>query len=227
MFAAASLTDAMDAVMVRFREATGDGIKASYASSSTLARQIEQGAPADVYVSANPQWMDYLDQRGLLAAGTRIDLLGNALVLIAPRGSAIDLAIAPGFPLAATLAGGRLAMGDPDHVPAGMYGRAALETLDVWSGVAARIIRADNVRVALALVSRGEAPLGIVYRSDAVADPGVRVVDAFPAASHPPIVYPAALTAESRHPAAAEFLRFLRSPAAASLFERYGFSLVR
>lgn len=227
VFAAVSLTDVMDAVVARFQEETNITIKAAYASSSTLAWQIEQGAPADVYVSAHPQWINYLEERGLLDAGSRTDLLGNELVLIAPRDSTIELAIVPDFPLTAALGDGRLAMGDPDHVPAGIYGRAALEALGVWPAVEGRVIRADNVRLALALVARGEAPLGIVYRSDALAEKGVRIVGVFPAGSHPPIVYPAALTAAARQPAAGEFLVFLRSPAAASLFARYGFTVIR
>ena len=172
VFAAASLQDAFDAVIEEYQAQGGGEVSASYASSSTLARQIEQGAPADVFISANPEWMDYLEERGLLRAGSRTDLLGNGLVLVAPPESETTVEIAPGFDLAGALDGGRLAMGDPDHVPAGIYGRAALESLGVWQAVEPQVARADNVRAALALVARGEAPLGMVYRSDAVADDG-------------------------------------------------------
>jgi molybdate transport system substrate-binding protein len=225
VFAAASLKDALDAAIVEYTAETGRAVVASYASSSTLARQIEQGAPADLFISANPEWMDYLAERGLIRADSRADLLGNGLVLVAPKDSAVSVEIAPGFDLPGALVGGRLAMGDPDHVPAGTYGKAALESLGVWRAVAPAVIRADNVRAALALVARGEAPLGIVYRSDAVADTDVRVVAVFPPDSHPPIVYPFAVIAESKHPAAAELALFLRSESAAPLFERYGFSV--
>ena len=188
MIAAASLTDALDAALAAYQSAGGGPVNAAYASSSTLARQIEQGAPADVFISANPEWRDYLAERTLIRRGSRADLLGNGLVLVAPRGDAVALEIAPGFDLLGALQGGRLAMADPDHVPAGTYGRAALESLGVWQAVAPHVARADTVRVALALVARGEAPLGVVYRSDALADATVRVVDAFPEGSHAPIV---------------------------------------
>jgi molybdate transport system substrate-binding protein len=223
--AAASLQDALDGVVAIW---PGDAaIAASYASSSTLARQIEQGAPADLFISANPEWMDYLAERGLVRAGSRADLLGNDLVLVAPAAAgARPLAIAPGFDLVGVLGDGRLAMGDPDHVPAGIYGRAALESLGVWQQIAPRLARADNVRAALALVARGEAPLGIVYGSDAMAEPGVRVVDTFPESSHPPIIYPVAVPAGSRHPAAATLVEFLESATAAAIFARFGFTLL-
>lgn len=224
VFAAASLTDALGAALDAY---PGDaGIAASYASSSTLARQIEQGAPVDVFISANPEWMDYLAERQLIRAHTRVDLLGNGLVLVAPVDSAIVLEIEPGFDLVGALGDGRLAMGDPDHVPAGIYGKAALESLGIWHQVAPHVARAANVRAALALVARGETPLGVVYRSDAVADATVRVVDAFPEDSHPPIVYPLAIMAESEHPAAADLVAFLRSEGAAPAFERFGFTVL-
>lgn len=226
VFAAASLKDALDAVIEESAASGSTAVAASYASSSALARQIEQGAPADIFVSANPAWMDYLMERDLIRDGTRTDLLGNGLVLVAPAESEIELTIAPGFDLLGALDGGRLAMGDPDHVPAGIYGKAALASLGVWELVASRVARADNVRAALALVSRDEAPLGIVYRSDAVADPGVRVVGVFPSESHPPIIYPVAVLAESKHPAAAGLVEFLKSAAAAQVFERFGFIVV-
>lgn len=227
VFSAASLTDAVDTLAADFQRANGEKVVTSYASSSTLARQIEQGAPAHVFLSASLEWMDYLDQRGELQPDSRFNLLSNELVLIAPRASTVDLTIAPGFPLVEALGDGRLAMGDPDHVPAGIYGRAALEKLGVWSAVTPHIARADSVRAALALVSRGEAPLGIVYRSDTVVDPEIRIIATFPPGSHPPIVYPAALIAENTHPSAEEWLNFLRSDAARRVFERYGFDVIR
>jgi molybdate transport system substrate-binding protein len=227
VFGAASLSNALDAVIERYQADGGGPVRASYASSSTLARQIEQGAPADLFVSANPQWMDYLEQRDLLRAGSRADLLGNGLVLVAPLDSATTLEIAPGFDLLGALDGGFLAMGDPDHVPAGIYGRAALERLGVWDAVAPRVARADNVRAALALVARGEAPLGVVYRSDAVADASVKVVDDFPRDSHPPIVYPVAIMADSKHPDAAALVALLQSETAGAIFERFGFTMLQ
>ena len=224
LFAAASLSDALDAAIATY---PGDAeVVASYASSSTLARQIEQGAPADLFISANPEWMDYLAAREQIRDGTRTDLLGNGLVLVAPAASDVTLEIAPGFDLAGALGDGRLAMGDPDHVPAGIYGKAALESLGAWQSVAPQVARADNVRAALVLVARGEAPLGIVYSSDAVAEPGVRVVGRFPPDSHPPIVYPVAVVAASKHPAADDFLAYLQSAPAAALFERSGFKVL-
>lgn len=225
VFAAASLRDALDSVIADYA-ANSSGAVASYASSSALARQIEQGAPADVFISANPAWMDYLEERGLVRAGSRVDLLGNGLVLVAPADSEVALEIASGFDLLGALGGGRLAMGDPDHVPAGIYGRAALESLGVWPDVAPHVARADNVRAALALVARGEAPLGVVYRSDAVAEPAVRVVGDFPPESHPPIIYPVAVLAASEHPAAGKLVAFLRSKDAAPVFERFGFTVL-
>lgn len=225
VFGAASLRDALDAVIEAYATTGGGPVSASYASSSTLARQIEQGAPVDVFVSANPQWMDHLEERGLIRSDTRADLLGNGLVLVAPKDGDIEVEVAEGFDLPGALDGGRLAMGDPDHVPAGIYGKAALESLGVWEEVAPRVARADNVRAALALVSRGEVPLGVVYSSDAVADDGVRVVDTFPEGSHPPIIYPVAVTVESDHAEAAAFVDFLASADAAPVFARYGFTL--
>ena len=168
--------------------------------------------------------MDYLAERDLIREGTRADLLANGLVLVAPAASEHALEIAPGFDLAGALGGGRLAMGDPDHVPAGIYGKAALASLGVWQAVESQVARADNVRAALALVARGEAPLGIVYNSDALVEPGVRVLDAFPEDSHPPIVYPIAVVADGQQPAAARLADYLKSPAAAPTFERFGFT---
>lgn len=225
VFAAASLKEAMDAQAVRFERSTGDRVVVSYGASNALARQIEAGAPADIFVSADLDWMDYLDKLHLIEPGSRIDLLHNALVLIEPTGAAAKLAIGPHFGLAAALHGGRLAMANPDAVPAGRYGKEALVHLGVWADVERRIAPAENVRAALALVSRGEAPLGIVYRTDAMADPGVKIVGTFPPGSHAPIVYPAALVAGSTSAAARTLLDDLHSAAAQVVWTRYGFAL--
>ena len=223
VFAAASLRDALSEVARRYEQESGVRIVQSYAGSGTLARQIERGAPAAIYVSADLDWVDYLEKRGLLEPGSRRNLLRNELVLIAPAGSTASLAIGPGFALAAALGRGRLAMADPDHVPAGKYARAALETLGVWRAVASRIARAENVRTALNFVSRGEAPFGIVYRTDAAADSNVRIVGQFPVDSHPPIVYPVTLVAANANASAQSFLRYLESGDAMAIFRRHGF----
>jgi molybdate transport system substrate-binding protein len=223
VFAAASLTDALSELTRDFGTAPGVRVKLSFAASSALARQIESGAPADVFFSADLEWMDYLEARKLIKAGSRHDVIGNRLVLIAPSTSPVKLAIAPHFALAAALGGGRLATGDPDSVPVGRYARAALTALGVWNSVEDRLVRADNVRAALAYVDRAEVPLGIVYQTDALIDKGVRIVDAFPDATHPPIVYPIALTAGARS-GAQEFVDFLRTPTAQAVFTRYGFT---
>ncbi len=224
VFAAASLQDALDAQIRLFRSAAGHKVVVSYAATPALARQLDNGAPADVFISADSDWMDYVAARRLIVAGSRINLLSNSLVLVAPRSGVASTRIAPGFPLANLLGEGRLAMADTDSVPAGKYAKAALQSLGVWPSVAGRLARTENVRVALALVARGEAPLGIVYRSDAVAEPRVRVAGEFPATSHPRIVYPAALCAASRSPAAPALLAYLKSPAARAVWERHGFS---
>jgi molybdate transport system substrate-binding protein len=207
------------------RPKTGDRIVVSYAASSALAKQIENGAPADLFISADLEWMDYLAAKKLIDAQSRSNLLSNRLVLIAPAGSSVKLDVAPNFPLAATLGGGRLSIADPEHVPAGKYARSALESLGVWGSVAGRTARSENVRAALVLVSRGEAPLGIVYRTDALADVRVRTVAEFPESNHPPIVYPAALIASTKSPAARDFLEYLKSPAARALWTKHGFAL--
>jgi len=224
VFAAASMKNALDDAGAAYAQRTGKKAAFSLAASSALAKQIESGAPADLFASADLDWMDYLDQRGLIRPGTRSNLLGNRLVLIAPANATTAIRIAPGFDLARALGDGRLAMADPASVPAGKYGRAALEALGAWPGVQAKVASAENVRAALALVSRGETPLGIVYETDAIADKGVRIVDRFPPESHPPIVYPVAVTKDSRNPDAAGLLAFLRSPEAAAIFERHGFT---
>jgi len=224
VFAAASLTDAMEEASAAFETAAHVKVKSSFDSSSVLARQIEAGAPADVFVSADTSWMDYLQSRNLIKAASRKNILGNTLVLIAPADSQIQLKIAPHFPLAPALGKGRLATGDPDSVPAGRYARSALTKLGIWDEVAPRLVRAENVRVALLYVARGEAPLGIVYGSDALADKNVRVVDTFPADTHEAIVYPIALTKSSNSQAAA-FVAYLTSPQGRDIFVKYGFTV--
>jgi molybdate transport system substrate-binding protein len=227
VFAAASLKEAMDQQARQFQAGTGNKIVVSYGASNALAKQIESGAPADVFVCADVDWMDYVEQRRLVALGTRVNLLRNTLVLIAPSSSTTALRIAPRFALASELGNERLAMANPDSVPAGKYAKAALEHLGVWASVERRIARTDNVRSALALVSRGEAPFGIVYRTDAIADERVRIVDTFPAETHPPIVYPIALLADSESPAARSLVDYLRSAGARATWEHYGFVVAR
>ena len=221
VYAAASLADALADIDEAFTARTGIHVTSSLAASSTLAKQIEAGAPADVYFSADLQWMDYLQQRGLLQGGSRT-VVGNSLVLIAPAGTRLRVQIAPGLSLAELLGGGRLAVADPDSVPAGIYAREALEKLGVWRSVAPRLVRAENVRVALEYVARHDAPLGIVYRTDALAQKRVRIVGVFPADSHPPIVYPAALTRRAGA-AAARYLAFLTGADARVIFRKWGF----
>lgn len=222
VFAAASLTNVLQDLGDAFTRQTAVPVKFSFAASSALARQIESGAPADVFFSADVDWMDYLQKRGLIQPASRRDVVGNRLVLIAPSDSAVELKIAPHFPLATALGNKRLATGDPAGVPAGRYAQAALTNLGVWDEVADRLIRADSVRSALAFVDRGEAPLGIVYQTDALIDKRVRVVDVFPAASHAPIVYPIALTTHAKTEAA-RFVAYVASAPAAATFKAYGF----
>ncbi len=222
VFAAASLTNVLQEVGDGFTKDSSIPVKFSFAASSTLARQIENGAPADVFFSADLEWMDYLQTRKLIQVATRHDVLGNHLVLVAPVTSKITLRIAPNFPLLAALGNSRLAIGDPDGVPAGRYAHEALTKLGVWNAVADRLARADSVRSALVLVDRGEAPLGIVYQTDALIDKNVRVVDVFPDNTHLPITYPIAL-ANGAKADAAEFLSYVQSPAADIIFKRYGF----
>ncbi len=224
VFAAASLKNALDEASAAYQREAESKVLVAYAASSTLAKQIENGAPADLFISADLGWMDYLQQRSLIQTNTRLVLLGNRLVLIAPAQSTVTVEIRPGFALADLLGTERLAMADPGAVPAGKYGKAALETMGVWSSVAAKVAPAEDVRTALLLVSRGETPLGIVYATDAAADKGVRIVASFPDDSHPPIVYPAATIAASDNPAASAFLAYLRSDRARPFFERQGFT---
>lgn len=224
VYAAASLTDVLQELGAAYEKSGGGPVRLSFAASSAIARQIESGAEADLFFSADQAWMNYLDQRRLLREGTRSDLLGNRLALVAPVTSNVQLKIGPGFALRAALRDERLATGDPDSVPVGRYAKAALTTLGVWNDVADRLVRAENVRSALAFVARGEVPLAIVYETDARVDPKVRVVDLFPETSHPPIRYPVALTRQAS-PAAAALLAYLRGPQAAAIFRRYGFSV--
>jgi molybdate transport system substrate-binding protein len=227
VFAAASLKEALDEQVIRFQADAGSKVVVSYGASNALAKQIEAGAPVDVILSADVDWIDYLDARKLLRQGTRINLLGNRLVLIAPADSTPSLRIAPGFGLAAALAGGRLAMANPDSVPAGKYGRDALQSLGVWADIQPHIARTENVRAALVLVARGEAPFGIVYATDALAEPKVRIVDTFPDDTHAPIVYPVAIVATSRSPYARRFIENLASPAARTVWLRHGFAMAK
>ena len=222
VFAAASLRNGLDDALAAWQQQTGMKAVADYAGSNTLALQIAQGAPADLFISADRDWMQYLSAKGLTQKASERELLGNRLVLVAPAGSAIQLHIARGFDLAGALGGGRLAICGPG-VPAGRYAIAALQSLGAWASVESHTAQADNVRAALALVARGEAPLGVVYSTDAAAEPAVRVVDRLPDDSHPPIVYPVALLHDAQHPAAA-LLDYLESPAAQAFFLRQGFT---
>jgi molybdate transport system substrate-binding protein len=223
VFAAASLKDALDEVAAQYEKAKGDKLVVSYAASSALAKQIESGAPAELFISADTDWMDYLAQRKLIDPASRVDLLRNRIALVAPADSTLKTEIVKGFPLAKLLGDGRLAMADPDAVPAGKYGKAALEALGVWASVEAKVARGENVRAALLFVSRGEAPLGIVYTTDAAADKKVRIVGIFPENTHSPIIYPVALIAGRKGSAPTALLEYLKSPPARAIFEKYGF----
>jgi len=224
VFAAASLADAMQEIATAYEKTARVAVRQSFDASSNLARQIEAGAAADVFFPADADWMDYLQKRNLIQPATRKNVLGNSLVLIAAAQNQVKLKIAPHFPLAAALGDGRLATGDPDSVPVGRYARSALTTLGVWDEVAPRLVRAENVRAALAYVARGEAPLGIVYGSDALAEKKVRVVDTFPADTHEPIVYPIALTKSAKSQAEA-FVAYLTGPQGHDIFVKYGFTV--
>jgi len=226
VFAAASLKNAFDEASAQWQRDTGKKVVVSYAASNTLIKQIEQGAPADIFMSADLDWMDYGQQKNLIQPQTRSNLLGNRIVLVAPKDSTLSVNIQQGFDLAALLKDGRLAMGNVDAVPAGKYGKAALEKLGAWDGVKDKVAPAESVRAALVLVSRGETPLGIVYQTDAASDPSVKIVGVFPENSHPPIIYPVALTKDASNPDALAFLNFLRSPAARPAFERQGFAVL-
>ena len=226
VFAAASMKNALDDIDAAYTAKTGVKVTASYAASSALAKQIEQGAPADIFASADLDWMDYSAQKKAIRDDTRVNLLGNRLVLIAPKDSKIDnVALAPGFDLAKLIGDGRIATGEITSVPVGKYAKGALEKLGIWAAVEKKFAMADNVRAALALVARGEAVLGIVYETDAKVEPGVKIVGAFPPDSHPAIVYPVAATVTAK-PEAAAYLAFLRSGAAKAVFETYGFTFL-
>jgi molybdate transport system substrate-binding protein len=223
VFAAASLTDSLKMVAEAYKTKTGATVTLSFGASSTLARQIEQGARADLFLSADSDWMDYLQKKDLIAERTRKNLLGNRLVLVASADARPVPRIAPNFDLAGALGGARLALADPASVPAGKYAKAALTSLGVWDSVSAKVALAENVRVALEYVARGEAPYGIVYATDAKIAPNVRVAGIFPETSHPPIVYPAALT-RTASPGAKAFLNFLGGAQARAIFAKAGFT---
>ena len=227
VFAAASLKNALDEAAKAFTAQTGIAIRPSYAASSALARQIESGAPAELFASADLEWMDYLAKKNLVRADTRVNLLNNRLVVIAPKDAKeANLALTAEAFAEALGADGRLATGEVASVPVGKYAKAAFEKLGLWATIQPRLAQADNVRAALALVSRGEAPLGVVYESDAKSDPGVKVVGVFPADSHPPVVYPFAVTSEARGEGAARFLDFLKGAAGRPFFEAQGFTVI-
>ena len=226
VFAAASMKNALDDVNAAFLKASGLKVATSYAASSALARQIEQGAPADIFASADLEWMDYAAQKKLIQDGTRVNLLGNKLVLIAPKDSNIGkVEIGQGFDLTKLIGDGRITTGEVTSVPVGKYAKGALEELGIWAPVQNKFAMAENVRAALALVARGEAVLGIVYETDAKVEKNVKIVGAFPADSHQPIVYPVAATANAK-PEAAAYLVFLRSGIAKAVFEQYGFTFL-
>jgi molybdate transport system substrate-binding protein len=227
IFAAASLKNALDEIAGAWTKETGKPApRISYAASSALAKQLEQGAPADLFISADTDWMDHVEKKDLIQKSTRFNLLGNKIVLIAPKDAATTVSVKQGFDLGKALNGGKLAMANVDSVPAGKYGKAALEKLGAWDGVKRSIAQAENVRAALLLVARGEAPLGIVYSTDAAAEPKVKIVGEFPADSHPPIIYPAALTKAPKSPDAKAFLDYLRSGKARPAFEKQGFTVL-
>jgi molybdate transport system substrate-binding protein len=226
VFAAASMKSALDAIAVAWTVKTGRPPAISYASSGTLAKQIEQGAPADIFVSADIQWVDYLEKAHLLRPGTRLNLLGNQLVLIAPADSKEELKIKMHFDLAGATGDGKVAVCTISSCPGGIYAKQALQALGVWDAVEPKLGQADNIRNALELVARGEAKFGIVYATDAKAEPKVRVVDTFPASTHAPIIYPVAVLADSKNPDAEPFVSFMRSQAAAKILVDQGFTFL-
>ena len=227
VFAAASLKNALDEIAADWSKSASRPMpRISYAASSALAKQMEQGAPADLFISADLDWMDYVEKKDLIRKDTRFNLLGNKIVLIAPRDSKASVDVTQGVDLAKALAGGKLAMGNVAAVPAGKYGTAALEELGAWNGVKSSVAQADTVRAALLLVARGEAALGIVYATDAAAEPGVKIVGTFPDDSHPPIIYPAALASNSKSPDSASFLDCLKGTKARVAFEKQGFTVL-
>ena len=226
VFAAASLKNALDEIGAGWVKTGKPALRVSLAASNALAKQVEQGADADLFFSADLDWMDYLAGKGLVRPETRVSLLANSIVLIAPKDSKASVTIGKGMDLAKLLGDSRIAMGNVEAVPAGKYGKAALENLGAWAGVKDKVAQADSVRAALLLVSRGEAPLGIVYATDAAADPNVKVLGAFPEGSHPPIVYPVAILKDSKNADARAFLDFLRGPTAAEAFKKQGFTVL-
>jgi len=226
VFAAASLKNALDETNTAFTKTTGVKVVASYEASSALAKQIEQGAPADIFISADLRWMDYAKEHKLIKADTRVNLLGNKLVLIAPMDSKLDhIAIGDGFDIAKLAGDGRIAVADVKAVPAGLYAKAALEKLGAWTAAEPKLAQAENVRATLAFVARGETPVGIVYETDARIEPKVKIIGTFPDGSYPPVTYPVAATANGKA-TAARYLSFLATPAAKAIFERYGFSFL-
>jgi molybdate transport system substrate-binding protein len=226
VFAAASMKNALDEIGAAYAAKSGVKVVASYAASSALAKQLEQGAPADVFVSADPDWMDYAARKKSIDATTRVNLLGNALVLIAPKDSRLDtVTIREGLNLANLAGDGKIATGDVRTVPLGKYAKAALNRLSAWSAAESKLAMTENARAALALVARREAVLGIVYATDAKAEPGVKIIGTFPADSHPAIIYPVAVTTGAR-PEAKDYLAYLRSGAAKTIFEKYGFAFL-
>jgi molybdate transport system substrate-binding protein len=227
VFAASSLKNAIDAVSASWKADTDMETTLTYAASNALAKQIEAGAPADVFVSADLTWMKYLTDKNLIAKGSEVQLLGNEIVLVAPKDSKINLKIENGFNLADAVGDGKLALANVDSVPAGKYGKAALEKLGVWASVEGKVAQSENVRAALKLVDLGEAPLGIVYATDAKADTAVKVVDMFPVDSHAPIIYPAGIVAASKNSNAAEFLKYLQTDKAKAIFEAQGFVVLK
>jgi molybdate transport system substrate-binding protein len=227
ILAAASLKNALDEIATDWSKSASMPMpRISYAASSALAKQIEQGAPADLFISADLDWMDYVEKKDLIKKDTRFNLLGNKIVLIAPRDSKATVDVKQGLDLSKSLAGGKLAMGNVDSVPAGKYGKAALEKLGAWNGVKDSVAQADNVRAALLLVSRGEAALGIVYATDAAAEPNVKIVGTFPEDSHPPIIYPATVIKDAKSASAVPFLDYLKSVKARPAFEKQGFTVL-
>lgn len=227
IFAAASLKNALDDANAAFTKATGVKTTTSYAASSALAKQIEQSAPADVFISADLQWMDYVGDRKLINSDTRFNLLGNKLVLIAPVESKIaNVTIGQGFDIAKLVGSGRIAVADVNAVPAGRYAKAALEKLGSWAAAEPKLAQAENVRAALAFVARDETPVGIVYETDAKVEPKIKIVGVFPDASYPPVTYPVAAIATTTKQSVPQYLNFLRSPAAKAIFEKYGFSFL-
>lgn len=222
VFAAASLKEALDANARAFEAASGHRVVVSYAGSNALAKQIEKGAPAALFIAADADWVEYVEKKGLVLDGTRRNLLANDLVLVAPTGSATAIRLEPGVDIAARLGGKRIALANPDVVPAGKYAKAAFRTLGAWDALAGKVAATDNVRAALALVARAEAPLGVVYRTDALAERKVRIVDVFPGGSHPPVLY-RMVTLKKAGPAAIAFAAFLEGPAARATFEKHGF----